>query len=106
MLTMSRLYVPLIATNAWDHLQRACDKESKQCLSIPQTSFNEDAHIYPESNGFVQTAIPAYSAHHHLVIRPEAIWCDIISQLDLYINKNAEELRHKFLIHKDEKELK
>lgn len=90
----------------WDHLVQACPKESQQCREVLQSSKHAgDAVIHPSSNGFVKTVIRAYSYHHHLVIRPEDIWFAIISQISLYINKHAEELRHKFVAHKDKKEL-
>lgn len=73
---------------------------------LESSSSHEKTHTYLESNGFVQSTIRAYSAHHHLIIRPEDVWFAIISQLSLYINKNAEELRHRFVAHKDGKVLK
>ena len=94
------------AKSPWDHLVQACGQESKQCREILQSSKRADnAVMLPSPNGFVRTVIRAYSCHHHLVIRPEDIWFAIISQLSLYINKHAEELRHKFVAHKDKKEL-
>ena len=90
----------------WDHLVQVCGQESQQCREILQSSNRADnAVIVPSPNGFVRTVIRAYSYHHHLVIRPEDIWFAIISQISLYINKHAEELRHKFVAHEDKKEL-
>ena len=95
-----------IAKGPWDHFVQTCRKESQQCREILQSSkYADDAVILPAANGFVKTVIRAYSYHHHLVIRPEDIWFAIISQISLYINKHAEELRHKFVAHKDKKEL-
>ncbi|MCJ1308019.1 hypothetical protein MMC25_001669 [Agyrium rufum] len=61
--------------------------------------------VYQSCNGFVQGAIHAYSHHHHLVIRPEDVWFAILTQLSLYINKHAEELRGKLVAHKGQKKL-
>ena len=89
-----------------EHLELACKKESKQCGEILQSStLGNKGVIYPSPNGFVRTAVRAYSDHHHLVIRPEDIWFAIVSQLSLYINRHAEELREKFVGHEGRKEL-
>ncbi|KAL8781581.1 MAG: hypothetical protein Q9213_005931 [Squamulea squamosa] len=61
--------------------------------------------IGPSSNGFVKGAIRAYNDHHHLRIRPEDVWFAILSQLGLYINAHAEELRGKFVAHGGKNEL-
>ena len=55
--------------------------------------------IEPSRNGFVNSAIAAYFNHQHLVLRPDDIWLAILTQFSLYINKNAENLRHKFVAH-------
>lgn len=47
----------------------------------------------------------AYSCHHHLIIRPDEIWFAILTQLSIYINHHAEDLRGKFVAHDDKKEL-
>lgn len=39
----------------------------------------------------------AYSSHHNLLIRPDDVWFAILTQLSIYINKHAEELRGKFI---------
>ena len=89
-----------------EHLELACKKESKQCREILQSSTLDDKGVvHPAPNGFVRTAVRAYSDHHHLVIRPEDIWFAIISQLSLYINRHADELREKFVAHAGKKEL-
>ncbi|KAK4696372.1 hypothetical protein P7C71_g1530, partial [Lecanoromycetidae sp. Uapishka_2] len=95
------------ALDAHDILKRACYKESKKCIELLQSSFNQDpeAVIHPSSNGFVHGSIEAYSRHHHLQIRPEDVWFAIITQLSFYINAHAEELRGKFVSHEGKKEL-
>ncbi|KAI4099182.1 MAG: hypothetical protein LQ339_006123 [Xanthoria mediterranea] len=75
--------------------------------ALLQTSF--DPRILQSiglcSNGFVKGAIRAYSSHHHLRIRPEDVWFAILSQLSLYINAHAEEVRDRFVSHEGKKEL-
>jgi hypothetical protein len=69
--------------------------------SFVQSSF-EDISYKPylaTSNGFVNTAVQAYSKHHHLVLRPEDIWFSILVQTNLYINVHAEDLRAMFVAH-------
>ncbi|GJJ78992.1 hypothetical protein EMPS_11351 [Entomortierella parvispora] len=56
-------------------------------------------------NGFVDTALCAYNKHHHLVLRPDDIWIAIIAQFNLFVNANAEQLRHLFVAHEGKKEL-
>jgi hypothetical protein len=53
----------------------------------------------------VYAAFDAYNQHHHLTIRPDDIWFTILSQLNFYINKHAEELRDKFVAHEGRKAL-
>ncbi|RYO45002.1 hypothetical protein AA0113_g10547 [Alternaria arborescens] len=84
--------------------------DSKNCKWIIQSSVSEDefskSHIVESNNGFVHAAFTAYSWHHHLVIRPEDVWFAILSQLNVYINANAEALRDHFVSHQGQKELR
>ena len=88
-------------------LKGACPKDHQASKSIIQTSFEFDTEtsISPLKNGFVHAAIDAYSYHHHLTLRPEDIWFAILTQLSLYINEHAEELRTFFVAHEGQKEL-
>ncbi|KAF9947244.1 hypothetical protein BGZ72_010751 [Mortierella alpina] len=71
-------------------------ESSAKDLIIPAMSFN----------GFVDSAMKAYNEHHHLVIRPDDVWIAILSQFSLFVNANAEKLRHLFVAHEGKKELK
>ena len=97
------------STSPLAHLERACRKESKQCRTLLQSSFStaqaETTATYPSQNGFVRAAVQAYSQHHHLTIRPDDVWLSIVSQLSLFINAHAEELRAKFVAHQGKEEL-
>lgn len=57
------------------------------------------------NNGFVGTIFAAYSNHHNLELRPDDVWQAILSQFSIYINKNADSLRSKFVNHEGKKEL-
>lgn len=90
-------------------LEGACVGEYLDCKEIIQSSFaslsKSSSTIDPSANGFVHSAIHAYSDHYHLNIRPEDVWFAIISQLSFYINLHAEELRGKFVAFEGKKEL-
>jgi hypothetical protein len=88
---------------------QTCPAEAKLSSRIIQSSISnstfQESKITPSVNGFVKAAWDAYSSHHHLTIRPDDIWFAILSQLNFYINANAEDLREYFVEHKDKKEL-
>ena len=88
-------------------LKVACDKESQMCKELLQSSFetNEHMNISASSNGFVASAITAYSRHHHLRIRPDDVWTAILTQFSFYVNAHAEELRSRFVAHEGKKQL-
>jgi hypothetical protein len=56
------------------------------------------SRLIPRKNGFVDTVITAYNAHHALVIRPDDVWLAILSQFNLYVNSHPELLRKGSLI--------
>lgn len=77
--------------------------------SLMQSSFQnlqDGPSIISHGNGFVHTAVRAYSKHLHLVIRPEDVWFAILTQLSIYISEHAEELRGSFVSHDGQKNLK
>jgi hypothetical protein len=89
-------------------LRGACPKQFQTCKTIIQSSFNKfdsSSPVFPSKNGFILGAISAYSKHHHLTLRPEDIWFAILTQLSLYVNAHAEELRTFFVAHEGKKEL-
>ncbi|OQV19793.1 hypothetical protein BV898_06065 [Hypsibius exemplaris] len=73
--------------------------------SFSHDSLNEPYMVSPSSSGFVKAALKAYNHHHRLVIRPEDVWITILTQLSLYVNANAEQLRHVFVAHDGQREL-
>lgn len=89
-----------------DLLSESCRNEyTEHFQRMVESSFTEGKELVPSPNGFIHAAVDAYSYHQHLVLRPEDIWFAILSQLNFYINKNSEELRHLFVAHKGKKEL-
>ncbi|KAG8810409.1 hypothetical protein FRC19_004560 [Serendipita sp. 401] len=75
------------------------------CQEVLQSSYRHDPAFSPRRNGFIDAVVEAYNNHHHLIIRPDDVWCAILSQFNLYVNANAEELRSKFVAHEGQKEL-
>ncbi|KAI0104681.1 hypothetical protein GGR51DRAFT_549431 [Nemania sp. FL0031] len=75
---------------------------------VIQSSFdNETPHPFKaNANGFVQTIVDAYNRHHHVVIRPDDIWLNIMVQFSSYVGAHAEELREKFVAHEGQEELR
>ncbi len=89
-------------------LKESSPTEYRKCKALIQTSFGKftsELPLHPSNNGFVGAAIAAYCDHHHLTLRPEDIWFAILTQLSLYINAHAEELRSFFVAHQGQKEL-
>jgi len=75
------------------------------CKEMLQSSLDPKPEFTATKNGFVYSTIRAYNEHYNLVIRPEDIWLAILSQLNLYVNAHAEELRTKFVAHEGKKTL-
>ncbi|TVY86198.1 Uncharacterized protein LAWI1_G008153 [Lachnellula willkommii] len=99
-----------LATNTSDLMEKSCPKEFGKIKDnhILQSSFDNitaESNIFHSSNGFVNGAVIAYSEHQHLEIRPEDVWLSILSQLNIYINAHAEELRDMFVAHDGQKNL-
>ncbi|RSL45598.1 hypothetical protein CEP53_010703 [Fusarium sp. AF-6] len=94
-------------TSSLELFKWSCPDEHKKSQGIIQTSFEviPGNGIYPAANGFVRAVWEAYNDHHHLLIRPEDVWFSILTQLNFYINKNAEELRSHFVAHEGKKEV-
>ncbi|KAN0077606.1 protein of unknown function (DUF4419) domain containing protein [Elaphomyces granulatus] len=90
-------------------LRYSCPDHYMQCESIIQSSFDDvggsGTQLYGSENGFVEAAINSYNLHHHLIIRPEDVWFAILSQLNLFMKQNAEEVRSFFVAHQGQKEL-
>ncbi|RHZ17842.1 hypothetical protein DYB37_011244 [Aphanomyces astaci] len=79
-------------------------KEYKEegCGEILQSSPNiHGASLIPSANGFVLGAVRAYNEHHHLVLRPDDVWLAIMTQFGLFVNGNAEAVRHSLVKHQE-----
>ncbi|KAI9166458.1 Glucan 1,3-beta-glucosidase [Paramyrothecium foliicola] len=96
-------------TNREEFFKSACPREEVRSKRLIQSSISsqglEGSHITPSNNGFVWSAVHAYSNHHHLTIRPDEVWFVIITQISFYINANAGKLRSLFVSHKGQEHL-
>ncbi|PHH62457.1 hypothetical protein CDD81_7104 [Ophiocordyceps australis] len=61
--------------------------------------------IYPSSSSLVRAAIEAWGQHQHLVIRPDEVWFEILSQLNFYMNRNANLVRQHFVSHDGQEQI-
>ena len=89
-------------------LKKSCPAQFQKYKAMIRASFDKFSPQAPpqaSANGFVRGAIAAYCNHHHLTLRPEDIWFAILTQLNLYVNAHAEELRSFFVAHEGQKEL-
>ena len=90
-----------IATSADDLFRRSCPEEV--AYSVPYTpsllasSFEDVSHVYPSSGGFIRGAVEAWAQHQHLILRPDEVWFEVLSQMNLYMSANSEKLRDKFV---------
>lgn len=57
------------------------------------------APLFASKNGFVNAVMEAYNNHHNLVLRPDDVWLAVLTQLSVYVNAHAEELRSRFVAH-------
>ncbi|OJJ60227.1 hypothetical protein ASPSYDRAFT_78443 [Aspergillus sydowii CBS 593.65] len=96
-------------SSAQELFQRSCPNEYDQSQRVIQTSFTshlfETSRVSSSKHGFAWALVDAYSHHHNLTIRPEDVWFSILTQLNFYINANAEDLRSLFVAHEGQKEL-
>ncbi|KAK7420537.1 hypothetical protein QQX98_002736 [Neonectria punicea] len=102
------------ATSPEDLFRRSCPEEvaetnpySPQLLlsSFGDADFPRDT-VSPSSDGLVRGAIDAWAQHHHLVLRPDEVWFEVLAQLNFYMAAHAEDLRGLFVGHTGRKPLR
>ncbi|KAK5123141.1 hypothetical protein LTR85_003339 [Meristemomyces frigidus] len=71
----------------------------------PAPSGASSNELYPSSSSFVRSAIEAWGNHSHLVLRPDDVWFTILVQMNFFMEKNAESLRHIFVAHEGKERL-
>jgi hypothetical protein len=75
-------------------------------LPRPANPIPASEGIRPSSDSFVSGAIDAWGRHQHLVIRPDEVWFTILVQMNFYMIRHAEEVRHLFVNHTGQQEIK
>ncbi|KAM9985542.1 hypothetical protein ACTFIZ_009090 [Dictyostelium cf. discoideum] len=79
-----------------------------QNIKVLKSSFNNEKLNNIKrfgSNSFIFSAWVSYNLHHHLSIKPDNIWMAIQTQFSLYVKKNSEQLREKFVDFKEKKSI-
>lgn len=78
----------------------------KECDTLTKVDAVSESYVVPanSSNGLIGTVLMAYNEHHHLVLRPDDIWTAILTQFSRFMNAGAEELRHRFVVHKSKED--
>ncbi|CEJ82210.1 hypothetical protein VHEMI02288 [[Torrubiella] hemipterigena] len=109
-----KLKTSLAVASPLDLLEASCPEEFQQTnttrpellLSSHSQAFGEKAQnktaftastIYPSSGSIVRGAIEAWAQHQHLVLRPDEVWFEVLVQMNYYMSKNAEQIRHLFV---------
>lgn len=81
---------------------------SKPPPRLVQSSFaglDRTSTTFAAKNGLVHACLEAYNEHHNLVLRPDDVWLAILTQLSVYINARAEDLRSQLVDHTGQQEL-
>lgn len=99
------------ASSPADLFRRSCPEEFASSLPYaPEILFSSysdslGGSVYVSSGSFVRGAIEAWAKHQHLVLRPDEVWFEILVQLNFYMSRNAERVRHLFVEHDGRKEI-
>ncbi|PHH69399.1 hypothetical protein CDD82_7782 [Ophiocordyceps australis] len=86
----------------------ATERSNSSALATSKASGEDrfaNSTIYPSSSSLVRGAIEAWGQHQHLMIRPDEVWFEILCQLNFYMKKNAEKVRHLFVSHQGQERL-
>lgn len=67
--------------------------------SHDQVVFGPSSGYRPSSDSFVRGAIEAWGQHLHFVVRPDEVWFTILTQMNFFMNANAESVRDMFVAH-------
>ena len=84
----------LVLNSAPERKESLSDVLKGKYGDLEQTSSGE---IVPGTANIVGLAHECFSSHRHMILDPDSIWSTIESGLAMHINKNAEELRSKFV---------
>ena len=82
-----------------------CNQIAELSGHVVQLSAPKEQLVYSSPKRFVDVVTIAYNEHHDLVWRPDDVWQAILTQFSLYVMKNSEALRDKFVDFKGKREL-
>lgn len=113
------LDISTAVTSTTELLNRSCPEELSDRLpyrpkvlmstftefEASDEAFEPAGQIFPSSDGLVRGAIEAWAKHQHLVLRPDEVWFEILTQLNFYMTKHSEDIRHLFVDHKGKEEI-
>jgi hypothetical protein len=92
-------------------IEKACPKYANnvgsdvRVLGGTWKDLKEDDNILATSDSFVRGVLEAYARHMHLVLRPEEVWFAILTQMNFYMARNAEAVRHLFVSHQGQEDI-
>ncbi len=66
-------------------------------FNVADTTVFAPGTIYPSSGSVVRGALEAWAQHQHLVLRPDEVWFEVLTQLNFYMSAHAEDVRHLFV---------
>lgn len=108
-------------TDITDLFNQSCPEELAPTLdykpSILVSSFHDvdaqpgakasigEKYVFPSSGSIVRGALEAWGLHQHLVLRPDEIWFEILTQLNFYMTAHAEDVRKLFVTHEGKEEI-
>eukprot|EP01084_Bolivina_argentea_P041694 76955_1 len=81
---------------------------SSKCPTTIEGVFDSNKRIvneFDEICSFIKCAELAYAKHYPLLIKPQHIFILIIQAISIHVDKNAEQLRYKFVDHEDKMQL-
>ncbi|KAF4583147.1 DUF4419 domain protein [Ophiocordyceps camponoti-floridani] len=98
-------------TSAAQLFEQSCPEELQQGANVIVSSYTNKPYEmtrhthFASSDSLVRGAIDAWAHHQSLVLRPDVVWFEILAQLNLYMTKHAEELRHLFVDFQGQQEI-
>eukprot|EP01084_Bolivina_argentea_P283518 485593_1 len=84
-----------------DNLDKNIECHSDPNIQIVATPIYEDEYKYEDAKicSFIEASLEAWSKHYPFRFKPEHIWLLILQGIALHVDKNAEKLRDKYVMH-------
>lgn len=78
---------------------------SRMMIDSALTPVRHDETIVAYKNGFSEGLHEAFTQDLHLTLRPDDVWLAILVQFSMYVDGNAERVRHLFVQHQGKRQL-